>query len=330
MLVFLVTAGHKYTTAGLLTEDAKRVGLRVATIDYDTAFSRLDMPLGTYLFTDIERMYPWELRLASRLYANLKESGCTAYNDPARAMNKYQLLRALRKAGVNGFTTYRADDLVRPQRFPVFIRTEYDHGSLIHDLIPDAESLSKVLRKLVGMGIPLRGLLITEFCSEEFAPGRFRRFGVYKIGDRFVPENMVISNEWAVKDTMKDPENENAPLHRLEMDFVVGNPFESFARNAFAIGNIEYGRADIGIVDGMPQIYEINTAPQFKVIDYGKIAATRQEAVKLSWKCRLGAFFALDAHRDVADAVVPITDPWLEENRKRQVKAKSLLPSVRP
>ena len=36
------------------------------------------------------------------------------------------------------------------------------------------------------------------------------------------------------------------------------------ARKAFEIANIEYGRADIGIVAGRPQIYEINFNPDVR------------------------------------------------------------------
>src|SRR5690606_16905991 len=42
------------------------------------------------------------------------------------------------------------------------------------------------------------------------------------------------------------------------------NPFAEVARTAFAIAGIEYGRADIGIVGGRPQIYEINFNPDMR------------------------------------------------------------------
>ena len=47
-----------------------------------------------------------------------------------------------------------------------------------------------------------------------------------------------------------------------ERHFVEANLYESILRRAFDLAGIDYGRADFSIVDGAPQIYEINTNPK--------------------------------------------------------------------
>jgi len=46
-----------------------------------------------------------------------------------------------------------------------------------------------------------------------------------------------------------------------ELDYIGGNPHADELKRAFEIAGIDYGRADYGIVNGRPQIYEINTNP---------------------------------------------------------------------
>jgi hypothetical protein len=273
-------------------------------------------------------MYPWELRLAARLYGVLKQAGCKVLNDPARGMAKYQLLRTLNRAGINRFTTYRADDLPQPARFPVFVRTESDHSNIIHDLIPDADGLDKALKRIVAHGIPLRGLLVTEYCAEPIAPSLFRRYGTFRIGDRFVPEGMVLQKTWAVKHGFSDPAN--AAYHPMELEFVKENKFVDTVRRAFELAHLEYGRADIGVVEGQPQIYEINSSPNLKEVDFEKIPETRREAINLSWDARLAAFAELDVHRGETGAV-SIEEETLARHRRQRTRADGRIgPAFRP
>jgi hypothetical protein len=327
MLTFLASVGHEYTVDRLLMPDVRELGLDVSVLAYESAFVQTSLPRATYLFTDFERMYPWELRLAARLYSALRAKGCKVLNNPARGMAKYQLLRTLHRAGINRFTTYRADDLPRPARFPVFIRMESDHAAMIHDLIPDAETLARTLARLVAGGLPLRGLLITEYCAEPIAPGLFRRFATFRIGDRFVPEGMVLQKTWAVKHGFSDPAN--AAYHPMELDFVKENRYLDTVRPAFDLAHLEYGRADIGVVEGQPQIYEINSSPNLKEIDFEKIPESRREAIRLSWGMRLEAFAELDVHRGET-GMVEIEDDFLARHRRQRTRPDGIGPAVRP
>lgn len=327
MLIFLLSVGHDYTIDRLLMPDVAGSGLEVAALTYEAAFARTSLRRATYVFTDFERMYPWEVRLAGHLHRALRRAGCKVVNDPARAMAKFQLLRALHRAGINRFTTYRGDDFPEPARYPVFIRIESDHSQIIHDLIPDAEGLDKALQRVVAHGIPLRGLLVTEYCAEPIAPGLFRRYGTFRIGDRFIPEGMVLQKNWAVKHGFSDPAN--AQYHPMELEFVKENKYVDTVRRAFELANLEYGRADIGIVEGQPQIYEINSSPNLKELDLEKLPETRRPAIKLSWDARIEAFTALDTHRGDTGTVA-IEDEFLAQHRRLRTGPAGIGPAIRP
>ncbi|MGK7892784.1 MAG: hypothetical protein AB4372_03825, partial [Xenococcus sp. (in: cyanobacteria)] len=47
-----------------------------------------------------------------------------------------------------------------------------------------------------------------------------------------------------------------------EEQYVKTNPHESFLRDIFRLARIEYGRIDYGLINGIPQVWEINTNPR--------------------------------------------------------------------
>ena len=60
-----------------------------------------------------------------------------------------------------------------------------------------------------------------------------------------------------------------SPARRLyddEYRIIEENRHGEELRPAFEIGGIEFGRADFGLVDGRPQVYEINTNPTIATI----------------------------------------------------------------
>ncbi|HEY6904140.1 MAG TPA: hypothetical protein VI216_07510, partial [Candidatus Acidoferrales bacterium] len=46
-----------------------------------------------------------------------------------------------------------------------------------------------------------------------------------------------------------------------ELEYVQSNPHAEWLRETFALANIRYGRIDYGLLDGKPQVWEINTNP---------------------------------------------------------------------
>src|SRR5690349_9713052 len=110
MLTFVTTQGHSYTVAAL---SGGRFGAALppaCATTYERLFQADYVPRGTYIFTDIERLAVWELRLAAALYRALQGAGMPCLNDPAKVKMRYALLSALHAAGLNPFAAYHADD----------------------------------------------------------------------------------------------------------------------------------------------------------------------------------------------------------------------------
>jgi hypothetical protein len=79
----------------------------LGTLDYDRVFAARRLARAAYVFTDLDRLAPWDLELAAIIKRRLSEAGLPALNDPARAKTRFALLRALHEAGLNDFNAYR-------------------------------------------------------------------------------------------------------------------------------------------------------------------------------------------------------------------------------
>ncbi|HLJ22146.1 MAG TPA: hypothetical protein VKU84_18205, partial [Stellaceae bacterium] len=247
---------------------------------------------ATYVFTDIERLSPWELRLAAETYRTLRSAGLSCLNDPARVMGRYELLRTLHRAGINPFNAYRAVDQPQPSRFPVFMRRESDHLP-VSKLISSQALLDQALTALRNSGRPLRDVLVIEFCAEPIAPGVWRKFGTFRIGSEMHVDHAVLEDNWHVKEgTIKDYDD---ALFEEERGVIMGNLYAPEIERAFELGEIEFGRADHGVVHSRQVVYEINTnpniagpEPQTTLIRDQALAASRRRLAQLLFKIDSG------------------------------------------
>ena len=121
MILIVTMANHRYTHKSL--EEEADLDLRV--ISYSELFNHQgDRPVATYVFTDFDRLAGFALDRAALLYRELRDQGSVVLNDPALALGRFGLLRALNRAGINMFDAYRVDALEKPTRWPVFLRVE--------------------------------------------------------------------------------------------------------------------------------------------------------------------------------------------------------------
>ena len=90
----------------------------------------------------------------------------------------------------------------------------------------------------------------------------YRKQAEYRVAERYVPNPSIYAGDWYVKvsNTISVPQQ----LLDFDRQVVATNPMAEVARRAFEIAGIEYGRADIGSVNGRPQIYEINFNPDIR------------------------------------------------------------------
>ncbi len=259
MLLFITARGHSYTVGSLIQN---QFGLDVPVCQvksYDSILRSSSTTQAVHVFTDFERLYPWELRLAAQLYRSLRAEGVPCLNDPARVLARYELLRGLHKAGINPFTAYRAEDHPEPARFPVFVRNETDHGVPVSGLLANQDELNVHLARLRADGIPLRGLLVVEYVGEEVAPNAWRKIGTFRVGSTTFVAQFVHEDRWTVKYGKIGVATE--AMYEEEQAAVMSNRFASEIAPAFEVAGVEWGRADHGSYCGRQVVYEINTNP---------------------------------------------------------------------
>ena len=127
LIYFVVKRAHRYCVAALASDFEYPLPSNTA-LAYEDLFESGHAAPGTYVFGDIERLSDAELNVAADIATLMTdEPGFQVLNHPARVRTRYGFLRAMREAGLNDFDAYRADGFPRPQRFPVFVRSEAAH-----------------------------------------------------------------------------------------------------------------------------------------------------------------------------------------------------------
>lgn len=260
MINFVTTRSHGYTVRHLI----RQLG-NARHWSYERLFRQKELRSGTWVFTDHERLSHFEIALAAGVANRLERGGARVLNHPARVLGRHDLLKALHAAGINCFSAWRCESQPRPNAFPVFIRNEFDHLSADFELIADQPALEAALSRMKADGIPLAGKLVIEYAGQEVSPGVWQRFATYRVGDRLIAHHNVVDFRWAAKDVQDKQRLLAHPMLATfvenERRFVVGNLYEDVLRRAFDLAGIDYGRADFSLVDGCPQIFEINTNP---------------------------------------------------------------------
>ena len=288
MIRFVTTRNHASTLAAV--RDDPRAP-RMELLSYDGLIAAKWLPRASYVFTDLDRLGAWDLELAARIHHRLAEAGVRVWNDPARAKTRFALLRALHQAGVNDFNAYRVDEGLRPARYPVFLRREAGHGNPVSGLLADAGALARAIEAALAQGVPAHNLLVIEYAAEPVRPGLFRKLSVARLGDRLETQICVHDTRWLVK--YGKLASATPELYEDELRMLRENRFAGELRRAFEIAEIEYGRADFGLVGGRPQVYEINTNPSVKPGGEHP-SPQRVQSQQLAWARFIEALHTLD------------------------------------
>jgi hypothetical protein len=259
MIVFVTSRGHEYTVASLARGTFGFEVPDIEVISYERLLRSRRIDRATYVFTDMERLSPWELRAAADLFRALSNAGLRCLNDPARVKSRVELLRALHSAGLNPFNVYRADEQPQPDRFPVFLRFEADHGWPLSELLEDRAALDFALDALRRNGTPLRGVIAVEHCPAPYVEGRWHKWGTFRAGAAMSVDHISVDDKWLVKNGDWDKLSDEVIAD--EHDAVSSNRFAADLQKAFDIAGIDFGRAHHATVGGKTVVYEINTNP---------------------------------------------------------------------
>jgi hypothetical protein len=198
-------------------------------------------------------------------------------------LERYPLLIALNKAGINEFTATRIECRDLPPRYPVFIRAEDGYGGPETDLLNNDEEYNAAIDDMAQRCLPLRGRIAVGYAAERSSDGYFYKYGALNIGGRIVPQHINYGQSWIVKLNYQnargvagrdDTYGQSEVGVANELRYVKDNPHREILSHAFAVAGIDFGRADYGVVNGRVQIYEINTNPY---LPYRKRATNRSE-----------------------------------------------------
>jgi hypothetical protein len=280
MIHYLVTEENRGAMDILLSAEPALNG-RVVELPYEWSTWRAAPPTrGVYIFSDLDLFSDAELRPAIDLWQRLSELGPNVrfLNNPTRLLRRYELLRMLHDEGINHFNVYRVSDALASDpppklRFPVFLRDEYAHTRNRSELLQGWKEVRAAVDKLVATPRRLApgeyspdNLMIVEWCDTSDDAGVFRRFGAFVIGDTIVARELACSRHWVVKDWAFG----GMELWREARAYVAENPHASFLQDVARRANVEYGRFDYALVDGQPQIWEINTNPTVVAYPHGQ------------------------------------------------------------
>jgi hypothetical protein len=264
MIIYLVTEQHTYTMGSFLSLWANELAKRINILPYDIIFSdlsdrRFKLKVGTYIFSDIERLTPWQAEILSKIWEAISRywDEKRLINHPGQSMRRYQLLRTLRERGLNKFNVYRLEERIVPERFPVFIRGENDHFGNLTGLLHTPRELSAAIQELARQGKRIDDKIVVEFINTSDNRDIYRKYSAFIVRDRIVPRHLFFSRNWMVKVA----DVHDASMLAEELEYVHSNPHETQLREIFRIARIDYGRIDYSILDGSIQVWEINTNP---------------------------------------------------------------------
>jgi hypothetical protein len=256
---FLATAKHFYTIQ-LFRERVTGTRALLEPMAYEDIEAGRGLRRRAVIFGDIDRLTGLLAERMARLCDRIRRRRpeASVLNHPTRSMRRYELLRNLHERGINSFNAYRLTEAREPSRYPVFVRRESGHDGAASDPLPDRAALDREIEKLLQLGTPRDDILIVEYLDYRSADGRFRKYGAYLVGTRFIPYQIEISDKWVVKLPAIVTEETIAE----ELAYVTARgEHEPLLREVFAMANIQYGRIDYTLVDGRPQVFEINTNP---------------------------------------------------------------------
>jgi hypothetical protein len=261
MIFFVAPVETAFTMPDYLQrEDSRHLAGRIRVLTYDEVFSAGALPLGSYVFSGLDQLTPTGNDLIARGRNALTDaaSGLTLLNDPARVVHRYELLRSAFEGGRNSFRVARASTLPGGLRFPVFVRSEREHTGSLTGLIHSAWQLYRELAAACIRGYRLQDLLVVEYCETVDAEGIYRKYSAFVVGDQVIPRSVTQSSAWVTKEEGRIINEEVA---REELNYVTSNPHATWLRETFHLAGTEYGRVDYGLLDGKPQLWEVNLNP---------------------------------------------------------------------
>jgi hypothetical protein len=260
MITFWVDRPGAQTIQNYLVGQGEPIKEHFGVRVYDLARETIDVSGGSQIFAALDQLSEPERNAVGTLQDRLAElqPGMRLLNDPRRCLLRPALLDLMSKEGINSFKAYPAHEFRTVSRFPVFVRGAHEHDGSLTGLLGSSHTLRRALLALRFRGHRLSDLLIVEFCDTSDQHGVFRKYAAMRVGDAIVPIHLFAGRHWIVKG---EGSERTVELGQEALRFVEGNPHASWLRQVFAHAGIEFGRVDYSVLEGRPQLWEINLNP---------------------------------------------------------------------
>jgi hypothetical protein len=326
MIYNIVIYSRRDTIIRFLQKWGKPLASFLKPLYYEDLPYRKQLPVGTYIFSDVERLPADMMAQAIDMAHMLEAAGNTVYNHPAKALGRYDLLENLYQDNINDFAIHRLADVqsgARLPRFPAFVRRENDHKGSMSQPVTTMEELEKIAKESLDSGIPLEDLIVVEWCDVRSDDGQFRKFSSFVVGDQFIAGTLVFSNNWVTK--YPDVLNEGNIAEEREYLTANPHPHEDLVREVFRRANLQYGRIDYGVKDGKIQVWEINSNPT--------IVRKHNPSIRLSiliptFEAISNAFQAIEASQTANAKPATLNGMWRKKHGINPLK-NNLYPAVR-
>jgi hypothetical protein len=263
MIVYVAQGRHLDTLGCYITSaHANPIKKRVRLLSYRAFFAAKRLPVATYILTDHDRLSAGD---RERLWGVCQalEAGSPAIrilNHPTRVLRRLDMLQELHRQGINDFQVYPLIGQERPSQYPVFLRSEGEHGGERSELIEDEDALAKEIPKFLRTRRYKRGhgSIVVGYIESQDEEGRALKYAAFRVGDHVVPRHRFLGKTWFVR----GPEYLTEETAAAEREWMTSFPEIDQIRRIFDVAGIEYGRLDFAVIDGKVQAFEINTNPQ--------------------------------------------------------------------
>lgn len=259
MIHFVTTAAQAFTVHEYLSGRGASLAARLRVIEYERLAEWTRLERGTYVLAALDQLSAGMLRLVEALVRQVEGSeGVRFLNHPSRTMRRFALLQTLARLGRNEFRAERVTHDYHALRFPVFVRSERDHGGPVSPLLHSSRDVDAAIARALAQGFRLNDLLVIEFCDTADARGLVRKYGAFVVGDRVIPKSLAVSRDWQIK---RRGTEETPEFIEEDVAYILENPHQEALADIFRLADVGYGRIDYAVKDGRIQTWEINLAP---------------------------------------------------------------------
>jgi len=260
MIVVIAPTQETWEIEEYLQQYGSPLQSRLRVLTYDEIAARQELPLGTYVFVAIDQLCPTEKLIATQCCDRLREADpqLTILNLPSEILLRFPFLRVCFEQNRNSFRVYPAADFFRCKHFPVFLRRDLDHLGSVSGLLYTPAEIARAVAKNMLRGFRVRDLIVVEYCDTMDTAGIFRKYSAFVVGNTILPHTLTHSRDWITKSHGRLID---AATVREELEYLTSHPHADWLRETFALAHVNYGRIDYGLLNGRPQVWEINTNP---------------------------------------------------------------------